>query len=89
MVQLRYMILRIILTILLVGCGFLMVWKTVRFQEFMGRIDWAEEKLGPGGTPTFLKLVGLGFIFIGFMVMTNLHEAVLSGFASLFVRGNP
>lgn len=80
------MIFRILLGLLIAGFGFLLVWKTVNFLDIVGRIDWAEEKLGPGGTTTFLKLLGIGFVFIGFIVVTNLHVGILSSFASLFVR---
>ena len=76
----------IIVGLLVAAFGFLLVWKTVVFLDIVGRIDWAEERFGGGGTTTFLKLLGVLFIFIGFTITVNLHVAVLQGFASLFVR---
>ena len=74
----------ILIGFLVAGLGFMMAWKTTSFLEFTGRIDWAEEKLGPGGSTTFLKLLGIGTILLGFMIVTNLHVNVLQGFAGLF-----
>jgi len=76
----------ILIGFLLAGFGFLLVWKTVGFLDFVGRSDWAEEKFGPGGTQTFLKLLGVGLIMAGFIIITNLHVGVLQGLAGLFVR---
>jgi len=64
-----------------------MVWKTVVFQEWTGKIEFAEEKLGSGGTNTFLKLIGAGVCFIGVAIATNLISDILTGFAGFFVRG--
>lgn len=67
--------------------GFHVVWKTLVYQEWVGMIDFAEEKLGPGGTNTFLKLIGAGICFIGVAIATNLISDILTGFAGIFVRG--
>ena len=55
----------IILSIILIVLGFFVIWKEPFFQDFIGQIDWAERKLGGGGTRTFLKLIGIGMIFFG------------------------
>lgn len=78
---------RIILGFVVMAMGFLMIWKTVFFQEWTGRIEFAEEKLGSGGTNTFLKLVGAGVCFIGVAIATNLISDILNSFAGFFVRG--
>jgi hypothetical protein len=67
--------------------GFHMVWKTVFYQEWTGVIDFAEEKLGSGGTNTFLKLVGVGVCLIGVFIVTNFIDKILTSFAGLFIRG--
>ena len=50
----------------LIGCALslLLIIYRVPVRQFMGQIEWAEAKLGPGGTYTALVLVGiLGFFF--------------------------
>lgn len=80
-------ILRILLGLLIIVLGFHMVWKTTPYLDFIGRIDFAEDKFGPGGTHTFLKLVGLGIAFLGVFIATNIISDILNGFASIFIRG--
>ncbi len=63
--------------LLLVGVGFLFIWKTEWFLKNIGRIDWAERKLG--GTRNFYKLLGLLVIFIGLLTMTGLLRGFLLG----------
>lgn len=79
------MIARIIIGFLMVGIGFLFVWKSEWLLYNVGRNDWAEQKLS-GGSRFFYKLVGIGVIFVGFLVITNIHTSILTAFASLFIR---
>ncbi len=78
---------RIIGGLVLVGIGFLFVWKSEALLQNIGAIAWAEDKLGSmGGTRMFYKLLGLVIIFIGFMVMTGLFGGfVLGTVGRLFV----
>ena len=65
----------------LIGCviSILIIVKRVSIRGFMGQIDWAERKLGPGGTYTMLVIVGfLGFIF-SLMYMTNSFDLIFGG----------
>lgn len=78
--------LRVPLGFFIVFVGIMMVWKTSAFQEWVGSIDWAEEKIGPGGTNTFLKLLGVVVVFIGIFTVTNIISDFLSSLASLFIR---
>lgn len=80
------MILRIIIGFILAAAGFVIVWKTEWFNQNFGSIGWAEEKMGSfGGSRLFYKLIGILFIIIGFLVITNLHEqAFVSLFGGLF-----
>ena len=55
----------ILLSIVFIVLGFFMVWKEPFFHQFIGRIDWAERKIGGGGTRTLLKLIGIVMIFFG------------------------
>ncbi len=79
-------VLRILIGLAIMAVGFLIVQKTDMFQNWTGRIDWAEEKLGSGGTRTFLKLSGVVVAFIGIMVATNIMSDVLSGLAGFVFR---
>ncbi len=70
-------IFRILIGLVLVAIGFFFVWKTRKFMETFGRIEWADAKLGGGGTNLMYKFIGLILIFVGFMVATNLWNAFL------------
>lgn len=77
--------LRIFIGFLIVGVGFIFVWKSEWFLINIGRVDWAEQKLS-GGSRIFYKLLGLGLCLLGFSVITNLYSDILTAFAGLFVR---
>lgn len=80
------MIGRIIIGFLLAAAGFVLVWKAEWFNVNFGSISWAEEKMGSmGGSRLMYKLVGLLFLLIGFLVITNLHQQFfISVFGWLF-----
>lgn len=78
---------RLPLGLLIIAIGFHMVWKTAVYQEWIGVIDWAEEKIGVGGTSTFIKLIGALICFIGMAVATDLISDILTSFAGIFVPG--
>lgn len=71
------LILRIVGGLLLIVIGVLFVWKTEWFMQNVGRIAWAEEKLGD--SRLFYKLLGIIIIFIGLMAMTGLLGGFLLG----------
>lgn len=78
--------LRILFGVIIMGVGFLLVKQTEWFFKWTGRILWAERKFGWGGTRFFIKLVGVGVVFIGVFVATNIISDVLTSFAKIFVR---
>lgn len=80
------MLVRILVGFLFAALGFVLVWKTEWFQNNFGSIAWAEEKFGSsGGSRLFYKLIGILFIIVGFLAITNLHEqAFVSLFGGLF-----
>ena len=78
---------RVILGFAIIAVGFHMVWKTTAYQEWTGAIEFAESKMGPGQTSTFLKLIGALVCFIGMAVATNLISDVLTSFAGIFIPG--
>ena len=62
----------------LAGVG--MVLKTEWLIQNIGSSAWAEAKMGTsGGSRMFYKLIGIGLIFIGFMLITNLFQGFLEG----------
>jgi uncharacterized protein YhhL (DUF1145 family) len=51
-----------------IGFGFLCLMKTLQIVTIIGKMPWAEEKLGPGGTYTMVKLFGI-FIMAAVVVI--------------------
>ncbi len=78
--------LRVPLGLAVMAIGFLIVWRTEKFQVWTGSIDWAEQKFGNGGTRFFLKLLGVGIAFFGIFIVTDIASDLFSSFASIFVR---
>ena len=80
------MVLRIILGLVIVAVGFVFVWKTEWFQQNVGSIAWAEDKMGTmGGSRLMYKLIGILVIVIGILIATNLYRtAFVSAFGWLF-----
>lgn len=76
---------RILFGIGFAAAGIFLVVKTRTLLEFFGTIDWAEMKLGGGGSNLMYKIIGLILIFVGFMIATNLWSAFLQAtLGSLF-----
>jgi len=79
------MLTRILIGFAITMLGILFVWKTDIFYSMLGSVEWADRTLGGGGTRTFYKLLGLGIVIVGVMVMTNLFEIIVGSFIkSLF-----
>jgi len=72
----------------MVVIGILIVIKTEWIVQNFGTNAWAEAKFGfSGGSRIFYKLIGLGIIFIGFIIMTGMWEGFLMGtVGKIFVR---
>lgn len=70
-------ILRILIGVAILGVGVFMVIRTRHVLGFFGPIDWAERKLGGGGSNLFYKLIGIFFCFIGMIVTFNLWNAFM------------
>jgi hypothetical protein len=70
---------RIILGAVISGIGFFIAWRTLSIMDVVGRSYWAETKFSTwGGTIAFYKLIGVGIILIGLMIITNLHVVFLT-----------
>jgi hypothetical protein len=71
---------KIIGGILIVGIGFLLIWKTSWIVENFGHNSWAEDKLGSsGGTRLMYKFIGLIAMFFGMLMITGLSDKFLMG----------
>lgn len=79
--------LRIIIGLLVAGVGTYMVIRTETILSFFGTVDWAEQKLGGGGSRLFYKLLGIVILFVGFMVATNLWDAFLASTLGSVIPG--
>lgn len=51
--------------------GFIVIRYSKWITDNTGRIDIAEQYMGPGGTYTFWKVIGLGLIIFGFVALVN------------------
>lgn len=78
---------KIVLGLIIAGFGFFMIYKTMAVQGWTGRIAWAEKHLGAGGTPSFIKLMGLFVIFLGIFVATGIIEDIGMFISKFFSRG--
>ncbi len=78
-------IVRILLGAVIAAAGAFFVVKTQKVLDVFGAVDWAEQKLGGGGSRLFYKLLGIVFILIGFVVMTNMWNAFLESTVGSFI----
>ncbi|MFA6486308.1 MAG: hypothetical protein WCT40_03000 [Candidatus Magasanikbacteria bacterium] len=64
--------------IVAVLAGVSLILKTEWYVANFGASAWAERTFGTeGGTRIMYKLIGLAFIFIGFLALTNMWEGFL------------
>ncbi len=71
-----------ILGILVIALGFFLVVKTQWFITNFGHSEWAEAKMGGGGTRLLYKIVGMVFIIGSVLYMTGAMEEIVVGAAS-------
>ena len=77
---------RILLGIAVMLLGILITFRSETMLEWFGENAFAEEKLGPGQSRFFYKLVGMGVAFLGIFIMTNIISDIFGGIANVFVR---
>jgi len=68
---------QIIIGLLVVGLGFLMVYKPRFFIDFMGHQDWIEKILQVYDDELAYKVMGIIIIFVGAFIMTGLIWDIL------------
>lgn len=69
--MLHYSNMKYIIGLILIGVGVAMIWKTDTLMKAFGRVAWAEQKLGSGGTWSFYKILGIIVIIVGFLIMSG------------------
>lgn len=77
---------RIPLGIIVIIVGYLIVAKTETIFSWFGQNAFAEKVFGFGGTRLFYKLIGIGIIFIGMFIVTNLISDMLIGIARILTH---
>lgn len=73
--------------LIMLALGFHMTWKTDAYMGFMGRNEWAEQKLGPGGTRLMYKIIGIFICFFGILGVTGQLSGLAEG-AAMTVFGS-
>jgi len=79
---------RIPLGLAVMAIGFLMVKKTDVVLSWFGRVPFAEDKFGSGGSRFFYKLLGIFVSFIGIFIATNVISGILEDLAGLLTHTN-
>ena len=60
-----------LVSLIMAGLGILIVAKTFAIVRLVGKNDWAEQKLGSGGTYTAWKIIGVIVIIASYYVITK------------------
>ena len=58
-----------LVSLVMLVVGFFVATKSFSIVRVFGHLDWAEQRLGPGGTYTAWKLIGVIVIFAGLYVL--------------------
>jgi hypothetical protein len=78
---------RIIIGIVFVVAGLLLVIFSRYIFDNFGRLPWAEDKLGPTGTLSLMRIVGALSILLGFFIWTGLFDIIFGGIFELLFGG--
>jgi hypothetical protein len=77
---------RIPIGLVVMVVGFYMVKNTDVLMAWFGRVPFAEDKLGAGGSRLFYKLLGIVIAFIGIFIATNVISDILTSTVCLITR---
>ena len=58
----------------------------VPIVRFFGHFEWAERRLGPGGTYSLFVIVGILFFIFSLMYMTNSFDLIFSSMGMDFFK---
>lgn len=79
-------LIRIPLGLAVMVVGFMMVRKTNVVISWFGRVPFAEQKFGSGGSIFFYKLLGTAIVFLGIFIATNVISGILEDLAGLLTH---
>jgi len=65
--------------------GFLFVARTQILMSWFGPSQFAEEKMGSGGSWLYYKIWGIIIAFTGVFIATNIISDMMRSFAEIFV----
>lgn len=88
MIHYAYMsvFIRVPLGLAIMVVGFLIVKKTNVVISWFGRVPFAEDKFGEGGSYFFYKLLGVLISFLGIFIATNIVNDMLGDVACLLTH---
>lgn len=66
-----HILVKIILFIIFTYIGILILMYTEPIVRMVGKMQWAENRLGPGGTYTIWKLIGVFVIVFSLVYLTS------------------
>lgn len=79
---------RILFSLFLLFAGIGITLKADWFYENFGTIPFFEKYFHSSGGGRFgYRMVGIGTVLVGILVLTNIHAQILQAIASLFVFG--
>lgn len=70
---------RIVFGLIGIVCSFLLVIYRGPIKHFIGQIQWAERKLGAGGTYTLMLLAAAFLFLFSLIYMTNSFDLIFGG----------
>jgi len=62
---------------ILIIIGPILIIKTDIFYRMVGKIGWAENKLGSGGTILLINIIGLILIFVGLTMVLGFFDGII------------
>lgn len=78
---------RIFVGLIGIPLGFVIVYYRERIKRFTGEFEWAERRLGSGGTYTAIFLFGLMITILSLMYMLGTLQTLLYSIFGRFLPG--
>ena len=76
-----------LLALLLIPGGILIMVYAKKVVDFTGKVEFAENWFGYGGTYTFVKLVGLAITILSFMYLVGGLDSFIEGTVGRLIPG--
>lgn len=71
------MLVKLFWAVVLFGLGLGLIVYTVPFKRFTGSVPFAEKHLGPGGTYTLYKILGILVIIVTILWLTGTIDRII------------